>query len=60
MHRNYEQMNWVHILGKNGAIFWAKSPIFCYGYLQNDKLTPAPSEIASQFAPKLRLHSNNT
>jgi hypothetical protein len=30
-----------------------KRPLFCFGYLQNYKLTPAPSEIASQFPPPL-------
>jgi hypothetical protein len=30
-----------------------KRPLFCHGYSQNYKLTPAPSEIASQLPPLL-------
>jgi hypothetical protein len=43
-----------HILVTKQCTFCPKKcPIFCHGYSQNYKLTPAPSEIASQFPPPL-------
>jgi hypothetical protein len=36
-----------------------KRPLFCHGYSQNYILTPAPSEIASQFPPPHTVEQTN-